>query len=316
MLSNEQALAIIKQHDECYVVWATDQNAIVAVHPIPKGAKTEDRFAALSNMKFDYSGPKKGRFLSSSTTSLQTLLDEAHETDRVAERVRIFNSWEQLRNDELLTILGSADFPEPMDAFHGSNHIVKRLYKIRGPTLSGLQMNGFREFALSTPSHPDQTHAQFDAQCYLAVLMKAPSDLVRFWQKHLNSHGIWSCWSAFCSAAGDLAVDEPGIIEQFIEVLTKPGMFGPKFRAMVALGKIGSAAGRRGAQVIKESVYDSSAEVVASRDRALLRIGSGPDEWETCPDCYHGYVNGRSHSIPSIQSCTHCLGFGYTPRHA
>ena len=30
MLTNEEALRLIKECDECFVVWATDQNAIVA----------------------------------------------------------------------------------------------------------------------------------------------------------------------------------------------------------------------------------------------------------------------------------------------
>ena len=45
MLTNEEALRLIKECEECFVVWATDQNAIVAVHPIPQ---EEDPLKALT----------------------------------------------------------------------------------------------------------------------------------------------------------------------------------------------------------------------------------------------------------------------------
>ena len=136
LLTDEEALKLIKQHEECYVVWATDRNAVVAVHPMPAIAEPEDRIAALGEMKTDYPGPTKGRFLSSATTTLQTLRDEARETDRIDGRQRIFRSWEHLPPAELIEIVVRADFSWPMDSFHGTSHLVERLYKIHGPALT------------------------------------------------------------------------------------------------------------------------------------------------------------------------------------
>jgi len=90
MLTNEEALRLIKECDECFVVWATDQNVIVAVHPIPT---EEDRLKALASMGTGYEGPTKGRFLKSRDVTLQTLLqillDDQAETTRVAKRIII-----------------------------------------------------------------------------------------------------------------------------------------------------------------------------------------------------------------------------------
>jgi hypothetical protein len=84
MLTNEEALRLIKEYDECFVVWATDQNAIVAVHPIHN---EQDRLKALASMGTDYEGPTKGRFLKSKDITLHTLQDEQAETTRIATRV-------------------------------------------------------------------------------------------------------------------------------------------------------------------------------------------------------------------------------------
>ena len=64
MLTNEEALRLIKECEECFVVWATDQNAFVAVHPIPKEEDTlkavTTKVEAMAAMKTDYKGPTKG----------------------------------------------------------------------------------------------------------------------------------------------------------------------------------------------------------------------------------------------------------------
>src|SRR5262245_23471844 len=153
MLTNEEALRLIKECEECFVVCATDQNAILAVHPI---TKEEDPLEALTTnieaiaaMKTDYEGPTKGRFLKLKDVTLQTLLDEQAETTRVAKRIAIFNSWANCGIDELIDILIERRIHKPMDVFHGSSYIVNRLYKIHGPQLTERHLARLEQFAPS-----------------------------------------------------------------------------------------------------------------------------------------------------------------------
>ena len=154
MLTNEEALRLINECEKCFVVWATDQNAIVAVHPIPNEedplkALTMD-IEALAAIKTDYEGHTKGRFfLNSKDVTLQTLLDEQAETARVAKRIAIFNSWANCGIDELIDILIERRIHKPMDVFHGSSYIVNRLYKIHGPQLTERHLARLEQFAPS-----------------------------------------------------------------------------------------------------------------------------------------------------------------------
>src|SRR5215468_6173197 len=229
MLTNEEALRLIKECDECFVVWATDQNAIVAVHPIPT---EEDRLKALASMGTGYEGPTKGRFLKSRDVTLQTLQAEQAEITRVATRVAIFNSWTSCGIDALIDILN-------VD---------------------------------------------------------------------------WSTWDAFTDAAGNLPTLDQDIIAQLIKIVETPFMFGPRWEAMVALGKIGTSAGPRAVDVIEKSIYDSSDHVTAVRNRVVARIRQPASNWIQCPHCYRGYVDGIGSNIPSVHTCTECLGLGRLPR--
>ena len=313
MFTNEQALEIIKQHDECYVVWATDKNTIVAVHPIPPDAGAKGLFTALSAMKTDYQGPTKGRFLSSARTTLQTLIDESHETERIATRVKIFNSWTRCTIDELIEILLRADFHDPMDASHGSSHIAKRLYKIHGPNLTGRHVEQLEKFAASKDVHPEQRGAQKAVRCYLCVLRNDPAGLKTFWRERHSPDRDGSWWTPFTDAAGDLSIDDQEIIDQLIGVVERPYMFGPRYEAMVTLGKIGPPAGPRSVRVITDAIYDSSESVTAVRNRVVERIASRIEDWTRCPSCFHGYVDGTAYQIPSVQVCQNCLGLGHVP---
>ena len=313
MLTNDQALEIIKQHNECYVVWATDKNVIVAVHPIPANATAEDRFTALEAMSTDYNGPTKGRFLSAASTTLQTLIDESKETDRIAARVEIFNSWKNCSIDQLIDIVVKAEFSEPMDVFHGTSHLAERLYKIHGPFLATHQINRLDGFARSTISHPEQQKGHEELQCFLCVLTRDATRLKGIWQEHNSPHAGWLSWSAFVDAAGDLPTADNDIIAQLITVVEKSIMFGPRYEAMVGLGKIGSKSGEEAAKTILDAIYDSSQHVAAVRDRVVRRIRTRSSDWSACPACYHGYVDGEAYQIPSVQACKECLGIGCVP---
>ena len=311
MLTNEEALRLIKECEECYVVWATDQNAVVAVHSI----STEDeRLKALASMRTDYEGPTKGRFLKSKDVTIQTLQNEQAETTRIAARVAIFNAWTNCGIDALMDIVIERRFQEPMDVFHGSSHIINRLYKIYGPQLTRRHLARLEQFAQATNLGNDQESAQERLQCFLAVLQNDPDRLKVFWERHHHPNVDWSTWDAFTDAAGDLPTLDQDIIAQLIKVVETPFMFGPRMEAMVALGKIGPPSGLLAADVIEKSIYDSSAQVAAIRNRVVARIRQLASEWIQCPRCYRGYVDGINYNIPSVDTCAECLGLGRLPK--
>ena len=83
---------------------------------------------------------------------------------------------------------------------------------------------------------------------------------------------------------------------------------------MVALGKIGPPAGLRAVEVIEKSIYDSSDDVTAIRNRVVARIQQPASDWIQCPNCYHGYVEGNRDADPHVYTCAKCLGLGHIPK--
>ena len=324
MLTNEEALRLIKECEECFVVWATDQNAFVAVHPIPKEEDTlkavTTKVEAMTAMKTDYEGPTKGRFLNSKDVTLQTLLqillDDQAETTRVAKRIAIFKSWANCGIDELIDILIERRIHEPMDVFHGSSYIVERLYKIHGPQLTERHLARLEQFAQANNLASKQERAQKELQCFLTVLQNDPDRLKAFWERHHNPNFDLPAWEAFTDAAGDLPTLDQDIIAEFIELVEtpRPVMFGPRRKAMVTLGKIGPPAGLRAVEVIEKSIYDSSDDVTAIRNRVVAHIQQPASDWIQCPHCYHGYVGGISRNDHHIHACAKCLGLGHIPK--
>ncbi|HET9530490.1 MAG TPA: hypothetical protein VFQ92_09070, partial [Blastocatellia bacterium] len=152
MLSNEDALELIRRSERCFVVWAEDKGVIIAVHPLPAQDTIEQRIAPLSSMSTDYDDPTVGRYFESTAITLETL--EAQQADilRVARRVEIFNAWQNCSTDELISILEIWSFSEPMDSYHGSSHIVEQIYRFRSSDLSDTQLDRLERIARSPSS--------------------------------------------------------------------------------------------------------------------------------------------------------------------
>src|SRR5262245_23082393 len=119
MLSNEEALDLIRKSERCFVVWAEDKNVIIAVHPLPAQDTLEQRIAPLASMSTNYDGPTVGRYFESAAVTLETLEAQQSDISRIARRIEIFNAWQNYSTDELISILESWSFSEPMDSYHG-----------------------------------------------------------------------------------------------------------------------------------------------------------------------------------------------------
>ncbi len=299
-MTNEEALRLIKATEYCYVEWSTQENVVVAVHALQKGA--------LSRMPNGCGGLTKGRFLDPAAVSIETLRNEQAETDRVSARQRIFWSWQASRTDDLVLLLETAAFPAPMDAFHGARHIIEQIYYARSPELSPGQIERLDCVAAAGPLDRAVTYR---LECWLAVIHNDRKRLERFWRLGLARTVNLAVWSDFAIAAGDLPLDLHDVTDDFVATVARPGMFGPRFNAMLALGKIGASAGDRAASAILEHIYDSNEGLAALRDRVVSRIRTPASDWSPCKSCVKGMVAELGEDIPHFKACQLCLGLGH-----
>ena len=314
-MTNEEALELIKRTERCFVVWATDRNEVVAVHRVGPNNNPEEMARPLQAMSTDYQGPTAGRFFESADVTLETLEAQQSDTARINRRVEVFSEWAETPTEGLIRILERSDFQHPMDAYHGSSVIIQMLYHHRRRELTEDQLGRLDAIAASpVPDRLDRS-ARDGLECYLSVLRGDPERLRRFWERRLSKGKDFSVWDVFTTAAGDLRVSHPEIIAQLIDTVEKPFLFGPRFEAMVALGKIGPPAGTRAAEVIGAAIYDSSAEVVGARDRSIERILSADADWLVCAACERGRTPWVNYGVPTTRACGDCYGLGFVPCH-
>ena len=314
MLTNEEALSLIHQHGDCYVVWATDRNVIVAVHPIPQEATANERISALGQMKTDHSGPTRGRFLSAATTTLAMLKDEQREATRIADRTTLLKRLAIAPLDELLDRLLDGRFEYPLDRFSCPGILLDRIYKIRANEIQTSHLTPLTRFADEPLKFAELASAQEGARCYLSVLLQEPRRLNKVWtDKYATGHRNWFS-SPFLEAAGDLPTGNSDIVSALIDVVERrDNMFGARYHAMVILGKIGPLAGSRAVDVLMSSIPDSDAQMTAVRTRAINHIRATEGRWTHCPHCLHGVVDDSSSDFPSILDCPNCLGLAAVP---
>ena len=308
MLSNAQALELIKQFPACFVVWATDKNAIVAVHPLPSVATAEERQTALAGMISDHVGPTKARFFESSTVTLETLEREQADTGRIEKRVAIFRSWSDSSVETLVSILESETFEWPMDAFHGCSYIIEEIYSYRSGELTSDMLNRLQKIADERSARTKEGSNWKKLQFFLSVLRHDNARFLKLWDLYMEKAADFSLWSEAATAAGDLRVTDGGVISQILGVLLNSLMFGPRFEAMIALGKIGPPASLRAAEAIRKTIYDSSPSVAEIRKRVIDRITEPEEAWRKCPKCVRGKRQGKSNESPNARHCKDCLG--------
>src|SRR5262249_31623089 len=190
-------------------------------------------------------------------------------TETIHDRERTFRSWQAYSTNDLLGILEHGEFPPPMDPFYGAQHIIEQLYYSPRRALSSEQLGRLDAMAASSCASLEPAVA-LRLECWLAVLHRDRDRLERFWSRWIGTVKL-AASDAFATAAGDLQLDSGPVIDSFMEVVRSSGMFGPRFDAMVALGKIGSSAGETAAATIAAHIYQSSQQVAAVRDLSIER---------------------------------------------
>ncbi len=79
----------------------------------------------------------------------------------------------------------------------------------------------------------------------------------------------------------------------------------------MAVGRLKSARETQAAAIIRKTIYESTPEVAAARDRVLERLETDAASWVRCEDCCHGRVHDE---ICLPKPCPACLGLGVVHR--
>jgi len=309
-MKNTEAMALIKQTEQCFVVWDTALNEVIEVQCIESNPSPEQFMGTLGSTRSVTTNPTKGRFLISAKVTMAALEAEQADTIRIRDRIRIFDSWQRCTNDELIRILERQDFQQPMDSYHGSHVIVRMLYRLRASRLSEGELERLERVARFKNSDQAMQRVFDSLDCYLAGIRRDLARLKRIWMKYSSKTrpAIW--WEEFTEVAGDLRSSDAEIIEGLIQTIEQATMFGPKWDAMIALGKIGPPAGQQAAEVIRKVIYDSNPKVSVTRDRVIARIASAESEWRSCPECTNGLIPIVRYGVPSTAECEQCVGLG------
>jgi hypothetical protein len=309
-MTNDEALRLIKATRYCWVAWAVRENDVSAVYPSAHETSGDERARELEDIFRQSSERVRVQFLISANVTMETLRQEQAKGIEVAERVRIFGSWQTTATDDLLVLLETGEFRAPMDLFHGSSHIIDQIYYGRSASLSSRQVERLNSVASKSFFSPLGSAVVDKLECCLAVIQNDQERLERFWRLRLAKKNR-AFNSDFAVAAGDIALSLPDVVIHFVSTVATQLMFGPRCAAMLALGKIGAAAGDVAASTITEHIYDSSESIAALRDRVVSRIQTPPSMWKTCEACVRGKTPVVEEGMPWFRDCAHCFGLGH-----
>lgn len=302
----DEALVQIRETKGCFVVWNSETGEILSVsgmNPHPDG---KELFSRLETMG-DHGVPVKSRYFDSSKVTRQVLEKEQAETARIKMRVHILTQWTAAPAQDLLRTLETAEYSYPMARDHDSSIVVDHLWRVHRDELTNHEQERLRALI---GSESLSNRASWDLQAYLLALRGDEERLLALWtpgqEANLSQRlTLMDCFS-------HIKTRNHSVINDLIGIVEKAGlMFGPRYQAMMTLGRLPLAQPIRAADAIRASVYDSTPGIVAARDTVLARLSSSSTEWERCSECCYGWIHSpRSHGE---SECPNCFGLGLVP---
>lgn len=303
----EEALDRVRRTQACWIVWNAATGEILSVTGTDPNASPEELFLHLQGLD-SFGVPVRTRHFESKKVTRRVLEQERQETDRVRTRVCVLTSWSRVPVEELLQLLERGDYWPPMQKDFDSRIIVDHLWELHRDELlepAQVRLRALVGSALLCPS------ASRNLEAYLLALAGDEDTLRAIWRGERPGRTCYADVFVLMDCFAHLGIRDGSIIDDIIGIVEEPGMFGPRREAMMTLGKLGAVAGKRAATVIRDSIYDSTLEIAAQRDRVLERIESEEALWARCGACCYG----RVHSVEShgARTCPECLGLGHLP---
>ncbi|HET6246765.1 MAG TPA: hypothetical protein VFE47_03625 [Tepidisphaeraceae bacterium] len=262
----EEAIRVANRFAECFVVWRTDTGEIVSVEAAGSSKQPDPNrnMKLLSEMGSKGTFPTKGRFLPVAMVTRELLQHEADECTRLNRRSLIFNQWSAWPPARLIEILERREFERPFVDTGDAHIILDHMFDLQADELIAQPALLERFRALSRPGLLDE-RAGLRLAIGLAVLDNVPARLKAMYRGKVFRSNLWD----FIDAFGDVRTEDPEIIAELIDVVERSVMFGPRRHAMMALGKIGPAAGSRAVDALRTHIFDSSPEVTSSESWSL-----------------------------------------------
>jgi hypothetical protein len=297
----DDALEAIKGSGWCFIVWDERTGEIARVEAFdepPSPEEHDDSLRRLSELKI----PPISRFVPTIKADHQFLVAQANELKWCSARQSIFCKWSNMSVDELLTLLENAEYDwpaTPRDAYIIAEHLWKVHRDELAASLERLEV-------LSRSARLD-INAKRKFTTYLPALLRDEAAVARIWKREIPGRSTWEDTVALMEAFAYLGNPDQAIITDMLAIFDNALPFFRKHETMLKLGAMGSVAGARTAEVIRNRVYDSQADVINARDRVLDRITSGDEMWTRCPICSYGYVHGLR---GCDAHCKRCLGIG------
>jgi len=223
-------------------------------------------------------------------------------------RGKVFNQWAEQPVNELISILERKDFSFPMGK-NDKHILLEMLFDFRWQEINEPEIKRLRQFVENGDLTEKEKHLQ---NFHLLFLERKKAEFVELY-KQVFVEPFYYLSDYVDYYIGNLQIADEYIFKKYHETLNEPNvLFGSKYDVMIALGKIGNAAGEESAQIIEKVVYDSEEHIIRARNKVLKRIRTPAENWQICPKCRFGRIavtNGMRISIRN--RCGECDGLGW-----
>lgn len=311
----DEALRIIKQSKECLIVWRTDTGEIVKIENLNKEVSPENFLEYLSLMPSNLDDEETGKpirfasgFRMSKDIDRKYLEEQRDEYLEMNLRVKILNQWTEQPVGELISILETQDFPYP--ASKSDTHILlEKLFDFHWQEIGESELKRLW-WLLKNENLAEKDNILLEF--HLLFFEWKKKEFVELYKSVFFMNPLRWVSEYVDYYIGDLQIDDKFVLKNYHQLLNNPQvLFGAKYPAMIALGKIGNASGEDSAKIIEKVIYDSEENIIRARELVLNRIRTPESNWERCPKCYFGRVKGNYGDMITMQDCANCVGIGW-----
>jgi SAM-dependent methyltransferase len=303
----DEALEAVRQTEQCWIVFSSVTGEVLSVEGVGHDESSAEVIAHLQELS-RFAQPVMTRYFISADVTRQVLEQQRAETERVRTRGQVLTAWSAAPVEELLQVLERGQYDYPMGKDFDSTIIVDHLWQVHRDELTP----SIRERLRALPvQNVLCAAAGRKLGIYLAAFDGDAARLKAIWTGAKSGRYGWEDTIALTDSFAYLQIHDPEIIRDLIAVFDTNMPFGGKCDAMIALGRIGSAAGIEATHMIRRKVYDSEPWIIATRDRVLERLETASEQWKRCGECCYGRVHNQGEFGERL--CLACYGIGFLP---